>query len=98
MFCHPDASPFTQSAIEAALRYACKRAGLRPIGSHILRHTFCSHLAMHGAAPKAIQELAGHSTLAMTMRYMHLAPIALRQAIELLDFGQPVGNAAITGS
>jgi integrase len=78
--------------------YACKRAGLRPIGSHILRHTFCSHLAMHGAAPKAIQELAGHSTLAMTMRYMHLAPIALRQAIELLNFGQPVGNAAITGS
>jgi integrase len=70
VFCHPDASPFTQSAIEAALRYACKRAGLRPIGSHILRHTFCSHLAMHGAAPKAIQELAGHSTLAMTMRYM----------------------------
>jgi site-specific recombinase XerD len=42
---------------------------------------------MHGAAPKAIQELAGHSTLAMTMRYMHLAPIALRQAIELLILG-----------
>jgi site-specific recombinase XerD len=47
-----------------------QRAGLRPIGSHILRHTFCSHLAMHGAAPKAIQELAGHSTLALPMRYM----------------------------
>jgi site-specific recombinase XerD len=47
---------------------------------------------MRGAAPKAIQELAGHSTLAITMRYMHLAPIALRQAIELLDFGQPVGS------
>ena len=28
----------------------------------------------------------------MTMRYMHLAPIVLRQAIELLDFGQPVGS------
>jgi site-specific recombinase XerD len=68
------------------------RLGLRPIGTHVLRHTFCSHLAMRGAAPKAIQELAGHSTLAMTMRYMHLAPIALRQAIELLDFGQPVGS------
>ncbi len=62
------------------------------IGTHVLRHTFCSHLAMRGAAPKAIQELAGHSTLSMTMRYMHLAPIALRQAIELLDFGQPVGS------
>jgi len=29
----------------------------------------------------------------MTMRYMHLAPVALRQAIDLLNFGQPVGNA-----
>ena len=40
-----------------------------PISSHVLRHTFCSHSAMHGAQPKAIQELAGHSTLQMTMRY-----------------------------
>jgi integrase len=52
VFCHADGSPFTQSAIEAALRFACKRAGLRSIGSHVLRHTFCSHLAMRGAAPK----------------------------------------------
>jgi integrase len=94
VFSQRDLSPFTQSSVEAALRYACKRAGLRPIGSHVLRHTFCSHLAMRGAAPKAIQELAGHSTLAMTLRYMHLAPTALREAIELLNiFGHPVGNA-----
>jgi len=53
---------------------------------------------MRGAPPKAIQELAGHSTLAMTMRYMHLAPIALREAIALLNFGQPVGNAASAAS
>ena len=59
IFCHADGSAFTQSAFEAALRYACKRAGLRPIGTHVLRHTFCSHLAMRGAAPKAIQELRG---------------------------------------
>jgi site-specific recombinase XerD len=49
---------------------------------------------MRGAAPKAIQELAGHSTLAMTLRYMHLAPTALREAIELLNiFVHPAGNA-----
>lgn len=88
IFVQPDGRPLTQSAVEAALRYACKRASLRTIGSHVLRHTFCSHLAMRGAAPKAIQELAGHSTLAQTMRYMHLAPSALREAIELLNAGQ----------
>ena len=93
MFCHSDGKPFTQSAIEAALRFGFKRAGLRSIGSHVLRHTFCSHLAMRGAAPKAIQELAGHSTLSMTLRYMHLAPSALCEAIDLLNVGQPVGSA-----
>ncbi|MDX2053056.1 MAG: tyrosine-type recombinase/integrase [Polyangiaceae bacterium] len=93
VFCHTDGSPLTQSAIEAALRFACKRGGLRPIGSHVLRHTFCSHLAMRGAAPKAVQELAGHSTLTMTLRYMHLAPSALYEAIALLNFGPYMGNA-----
>jgi integrase len=93
VFSRPDRSPFTASPIEFALRYGCKRAGLRPISSHVLRHTFCSHLAMRGAQPKAIQELAGHSTLQMTMRYMHLAPMVLLQAIELLNVGQQVGNA-----
>ena len=65
----------------------------RAAACSVLRHTFCSHLAMRGAAPKAIQELVGHSTLSMTLRYMHLAPSALREAIDLLNFGQPVGSA-----
>ena len=68
---------------------AC-RAGnsrcLRTFGWRVLRHTFCSHLALRGAVPKAIQELAGHTTLAVTLRYMHLAPSALRDAVRLLDW------------
>jgi site-specific recombinase XerD len=52
---------------------------------HILRHTFCSHLAMQGAPAKAIQELAGHTDLTTTMRYMHLAPGSLRAAVDLLQ-------------
>ena len=52
---------------------------------HILRHTFCSHLAMRGAPPRAIQELAGHRESGMTQRYMHLSPAALDSAIRLLD-------------
>ena len=42
---------------------------------------------------RRIQELVGHSTLTMTLRYMHLAPSALTEAIGLLNFGQPVGSA-----
>jgi integrase len=64
------------------LEAAQRRAGLVVLGAlHKLRHTFCSHLAMKGAPAKAIQELAGHTDLTTTMRYMHLSPSALDQAL-----------------
>jgi integrase len=95
VFCHENGNPLTPHILNSALNFALKRAGLRHVSYHGLRHTFCSHLAMRGAAPKAVQELAGHSTLSMTLRYMHLAPSALREAIDLLNFGQPVGSGAV---
>ena len=45
-------------------------------------------LAMRGAPAKAIQELAGHQSLTMTLRYMHLSPSARDAAIRLLDEGR----------
>ena len=35
----------------------------RQLSEHVLRHTFCSHLAMRGAPTRAVQELAGHADL-----------------------------------
>ncbi len=55
----------------------------------MLRHTFCSHLAMRGASARAIQELAGHKDLGTTQMYMHLTPAALEDAIRLLDGDDP---------
>jgi hypothetical protein len=58
-------------------------------------YTFCSHLAMRGGAAKAIHELAGHTHLATTMRYMHLAEGHKEQTIRLLDRrAGPAANAA----
>ena len=64
---------------------AHKRAELELHGVHTLRHTFCSHLAMAGAPVTAIRDLAGHSSVAITQRYMHLAPAAIIGAIDLLS-------------
>ena len=61
------------------MRRAARKANLKP-GVHILRGTFCSHLAMRGARAMAIQELAGHQDLATTQRYLHLSPAALDAA------------------
>jgi len=64
---------------------ACKKAGLRQIGYHVLRHSFASHLVMRGASLKAVQELLGHSSIQMTMRYAHLAPEVVNETVRLLD-------------
>jgi integrase len=85
VLCGGAGESWTRHMIRAALRTICKKAGLRIVGAHVLRHTFCSHLAMRGAAPKAIQELAGHKSLTVTLRYMHLTETALRDTIKLLD-------------
>jgi integrase len=60
-------------------------AGRPQAGVHILRHTFCSHLAMKGAPARAVQELAGHADRSTTQRYMHLSPAATEDAIRPLD-------------
>jgi len=62
----------------ASLSRECIRdaraAGLRGVGLHTLRHTYISHLVMGGAPLRAVQVLAGHSTVRVTEGYSHLAP------------------------
>jgi integrase len=79
-----EGKPLTQKVVQGIVKRAARRAGVKA-GVHTLRHTFCSHLAMRGAAARAIQELAGHQDLTTTLRYMHMTPAALESAIGLLD-------------
>ena len=81
----------TKNGTKHPLWRACKRAGLRLVGWHCLRHTFASHLAMRGVPLISVQQMLGHSTIEMTMRYAHLAPAVNRQAVDLLD--QPTAGA-----
>lgn len=72
-----------------AFKHALKRANIElPIGqrTHVLRHTFASHFMMGGGNILVLQQILGHSTIIMTMRYAHFAPNHLDAALALNPF------------
>lgn len=85
VFTDAHGSPRKYRQSNHALERICKQARLAPIQWHALRHTFASHLVMKGVPLKAVQELLGHGTQAMTERYAHLTPDVRRQAVAVLD-------------
>lgn len=85
VFVNEAGEPRTYSSCSHALNLICRRNKLQVVGWHALRHTFASHLVMKGVPLKAVQELLGHGTQAMTERYAHLTPDVRRQAVAVLD-------------
>lgn len=51
--------------------------------AHVLRHTFASHFMMNGGNILTLQKALGHSDIRVTMRYAHLAPDHLNDALLL---------------
>ncbi|MCE7872064.1 site-specific integrase [bacterium CPR1] len=70
-------------------RPALKRAKIKNLRIHDLRHTFCSRLVEKGAGLRTVQLLAGHKSFTTTERYAHLAPDHLRDAVETLVTASP---------
>jgi site-specific recombinase XerD len=52
---------------------------------HTLRHSFASILAQQGVSLLTIKEALGHKSLAMAMRYSHLAPNALKETARVME-------------
>lgn len=50
--------------------------------THVLRHTFASHFMMNGGNILTLQRILGHADIKMTMRYAHLAPDHLNEALK----------------
>lgn len=76
----------------------CRKAQLQDFTWHCLRHTFASRLVMSGVDIRTVAELMGHRTLAMTMRYAHLAPQHQQDAVERLERFHPKPTGTKTGT
>jgi len=73
---------------------ACKRAGLKGVTPHTLRHTCASWLVMAGRPILEVRDILGHSTIKMTERYAHLAPENLVDAVSSIEDRLHFGSTA----
>ena len=78
---------FKTRSVRTAFERAVGRAGLVDFHMHDCRHSFASQLVMRGVSLQAVKELLGHSSIAKTMRYAHLSPAHLREAVGKLESG-----------
>jgi integrase len=62
-----------------------RRLGIAGLTFHDLRHDAASNLTMQGVPQRTIMELLGHRDPRMTVRYQHLAPGHLEDAMRALD-------------
>jgi len=85
IFANTEGKYLPQENCRRLLHSALKKIGFRKIGWHVFRHTFASRLAEKGISMRTIQELLGHSDTNTTMRYAHLSPLVLRDAVKMLE-------------
>ena len=75
---------FSSQTIQQVFRKLYGQVGMDGASSHSARRTMLTKLAECGVHARVIQQIARHSSLATTQRYIEVSPHLLRNALELL--------------
>lgn len=81
-----DSRPLPVGTLRTALRQAAKVAGIdKPVGPHILRHCFATHMLELGADIRQIQLVLGHGSMQSTARYTQMSKRSIAAMKSPLD-------------
>jgi site-specific recombinase XerD len=73
LFLTMDGRPITQQTVAQIFRRIAKRAHLKHLYPHLLRHTFAVRFLINKGDAFSLQKILGHESLDMTRRYVELA-------------------------
>lgn len=78
--------PFSQTGVQWAIREATKKAGIQKrVTSHVLRHSYATHLLEMGLDIMTLKDLLGHVDIKTTMMYLHVAQLDKYRGFSPLD-------------
>lgn len=81
LFLSRTGQPITRVVVWQIVKRHAKRAGLRDVHPHTLRHSFATHLLAGGADLRVVQELLGHSNIRTTQVYTHVDRTRLKEVL-----------------
>ena len=75
VFAHPETGkPIDRSKLLKRFKAALRRAGVREVRFHDLRHTFGTRMAAEGVPMRVLQEMMGHRDFKTTLIYADYSP------------------------
>lgn len=96
VFLGPRGAFLRPHTVNRRLKRACAAVGLPPITAHVLRHSCATELVRQGTPLRVAQAVLGHSSIAMTCRYAHVAPSTVGEYMQRLSFANRMGHQVTT--
>lgn len=88
----------SKKTVQKVVENGCKKAGIKPISVHQIRHSYATHSLEYGMDIRKIQETLGHSSPKTTMIYTKVTKNTIKEMISPLDKLDLTTNEEVKGS